>query len=129
MLCWQQPDADNPIPYGHDAEVAPGLPLDAEGNGSFVFHADQFPNGPVNLRIFAKDSGNNQDYCELQLFNQGGVVWNQGVPKTDPPETHGMKVVFVDDFNGPLSIAKDNSGKYWTHWPGGDGSSSPLTNF
>ena len=128
-LCWQQPNADNRLPYGHDMEVAPGLHLDADGNGSFVFHADQFPNGPINLRIFAKDNTNNQDYCELQLFNQGGVVWNQGMPKTDPPEVHGMKVAFADDFNGPLSIAKDNSGKYWTHWGGGDGSVWPFTNF
>ena len=50
------------------------------------------------------------------------MVWNQGLPKTDPPAAKGMKVVFADDFDGPLSIAKDNSGKYWTHWGGGDGS-------
>jgi len=128
-LCWQQPAAGDSSPWGHDVEVAPGLQLDANGNGSFVFHADQFPNGPINLRIFAKDNGANQDYCELQLFNQGGVVWNQGIPKTDPPQAQGMKVVYADDFDGPLSIAKDNSGKYWTHWGGGDGSSWPFTNF
>jgi hypothetical protein len=128
-LCWQQPTADNSSPWGHDADVAPGLQLDAGGNGSFVFHADQFPNGPINLRIFAKDNANNQDYCELQLFNQGGVVWKQGIPKTDPPAAKGMKLAYSDDFDGPLSIAKDNSGKYWTHWGGGDGSSWPFTNF
>jgi len=128
-FCWQQPVTGNPSPWGHDAELAPGLQLDAEGNGSFVFHADQFPNGPLNLRIYARDAGSNQDYCELQLFNQGGVVWNQGIPKTDPPAAKGLKVVFADDFDGPLSISGDNSGKYWTHWGGGDGSSWPFTDF
>jgi Glycosyl hydrolases family 16 len=128
-LCWQQPAAGDSSPWGHDADVAPGLQLDPNGNASFVFHADQFPNGPINIRIFAKDGGSNQDYCELQLFNQGGVVWNQGIPKTDPPAAKGMKVAFSDDFDGPLSIAKDDSGKYWTHWGGGDGSIWPFTNF
>ena len=128
-LCWQQPAAGDASPWGHDVDVAPGLQLNPDGSGSFVFHADQFPNGPINLRIFAKDGGTNQDYCELQLFNQGGVVWNQGIPKTDPPAAQGMKVAFSDDFDGPLSIAKDNSGRYWTHWGGGDGSVWPFTNF
>ena len=128
-LCWQQPTTDNPGEWGHETDIAPDLKLGADGNATFVFHADQFPNGPINLRLFANDGKNNQDYCELQLFNQGGVVWNQGIPKSDPPQTQGMKVVYSDDFNGPLSIAKDNSGKYWTHWGGGDGSSWPFTNF
>jgi hypothetical protein len=127
--CWQQPTADNADPRGHEVDLAPDLKLEAEGNGSFVFHADQFPNGPLNLRLYAKDGGSNQDYCELQLFNQGGVVWNQGVPKADPPAAKGMKVAFTDDFNGELSISKDDSKTYWTHWGGGDGSVWPFTDF
>ena len=126
--CWQQPTKDQPDPWGHEADLAPDLKLDAGGNGSFVFHADQFPNGPLNLRIYAKDDGNKQDYCELQLFNEGGVVWNQG-PKADPPAAKGMKLAFLDDFNGKLSISKDDSGTYWTHWGGGDGSVWPFTDF
>jgi len=125
-FCWQQPTKDNPSSWGHNADVAPDLKLDADGNGSFVFHADEFPNGPINVHLYAKDGGSKQDYCELQLFNQGGVVWNQGIPKTDPPAAKGMKLVFSDDFDGPLSIAGDNSGKYWTHWGGGDGSEWPF---
>jgi len=119
-LCWQQPTAADPSPWGHDADLAPGLKLDAGGAGSFVFHSDQFPNGPMNLRLYARDSGTNQDICELQLYNEGGVIWNQGIPKTDPPAAQGMKLAFADDFDGPLSIAKDDSGRYWTHWAGGD---------
>ncbi len=130
-LCWQQPTTDNPSPWGHDVDLAPDLKLEADGSGSFAFHADQFPNGPINLRIYAKDDDNRQDYCELQLFNEGGVVWNQGIPKTNPSAANGMKLVFSDDFDGPLSIAtddKDTTAKYWTHWGGGDGSSWPFTN-
>ena len=125
--CWQQPTTDNSSPWGHDVDVAPDLKLDADGHGQFVFHADQFPNGPINLRIYAKDGGSKQDYCELQLFNKSGVVWNQGIPETDPPAAKGMKLAFSDDFDAPLSIAGDNSAKYWTHWPGGDGSLWPFT--
>ena len=125
--CWQQPTKDQPSVWGHDVELAPGLKLDADGCASFVFHAGQFPNGPINLHIYARDASNRQDCCELQLFNQGGVVWNQGAPKTEPPAAKGMKLAFVDDFDvSPLSIAKDNSGRYWTHWAGGDGSTWPF---
>ncbi|MFA4944572.1 MAG: family 16 glycosylhydrolase [Lentisphaeria bacterium] len=129
-LCWQQPTAANPSPWGHDVDLAPDLQLDAAGNGSFVFPADQFPSGPLNLRIHAKDGGNRQDYCELQLFNQGGVAWNQGIPTDAPPAAKGMKLAFADDFAGPLSLAKarnDLAAKYWTHWGGGDGSIWPFT--
>ena len=130
-LCWQQPASGNPGLWGHDVDLAPDLKLDAGGNANFVFRADQFPMGPVNLRIYAKDDGDKQDYCELQLFNQGGVAWNQGIPKTVPPAAKGMKLAFADDFDGPLSIArngKDFAAKYWTHWGGGDGSIWPFAN-
>jgi hypothetical protein len=122
--CWQQPAAANP--WGHDADLAPGLKLDADGNGSFIFHADQFPSGPITVRLYAKDSGSNQDYYEIQLFNKGGVSWNEGIPKSDPPAAKGMKLAFSDDFTGPLSISKDDSGTYWTHCGGGDGSTWPF---
>jgi len=55
-LCWQQPTKELPDPWGHDADVAPDLKLDADANGSFVFHADQFPNGPITIRIYAKNA-------------------------------------------------------------------------
>ncbi len=127
-LCWQQPTADNPSPWGHDATVA-SLTLDATGNGSFVFHADQFPNGPIILRIHAKDEGKKQDMCQLQLFNQGGMVWNQGVPKSDPPGAEGMKLAFSDDFSKPLSSTPNGNGAtYASHKTGGgDFSGWPFT--
>jgi hypothetical protein len=120
VLCWQQPDFGSSDEWGHDAEVASDLTLDDSGKGSFVFHADQFPNGPITVRIYAKDNGKKQDLCELQLFNQGGVPWKQGIPKNDPPGAEGMKLVYSDDFNGPLSISDNGNGaKYAAHKTGG----------
>ena len=119
-FCWQQPTTAKPSPWGHDVEIAPDLKLDAEGNGSFVFPADKFPNGPINIRIQAKDNAKKQDICELQLFNKGGVVWNQGIPKSDPPAAKGMKLLFADDFDGPLSISADGkNARYPAHKTGG----------
>ncbi len=118
--CWQQPGDLDTDKWGHAAEVAPDTTLDASGAGSFVFHADQFPNGPITIRIFAKDDGKKQDLCELQLFNEGGVKWNQGIPKDDPAGAQGMRMVFSDDFDGPLSISHDGVGaKYESHKTGG----------
>ena len=77
-LCWQQFVPNDCSPWGHVTDVAPGLQLGSDGSGNFVFHANQFLNCAINLRIFAKNGGGNQDYCELQLFNRGGVVLNQG---------------------------------------------------
>ena len=118
--CWQQPTPANPSTWGHDVDVAPNIKLDDEGNGSFVFPADQFPNGPITLRIYAKDTGKKQDMYQLQLFNQGGAVWNQGIPKTDPPAAAGMKLGFADDFDKPLSISNNGAGAtYQGHKTGG----------
>ncbi|MFA7344309.1 MAG: family 16 glycosylhydrolase [Terrimicrobiaceae bacterium] len=131
-LCWQQPTKEKPDPFGHDTLIGSEIPLDAQGNGSFVFPADQFPNGPVTVRILANNADSSlKDSRELQLFNKGGVVWNQGIPKTDPPAAQGMKLVFADDFDGPLSISKDGQGaKYCSHKPGGgDFSGWPFSNF
>ena len=118
--CWQQPDASSIDQWGHAVELTKDDKLDASGTGSFVFHADQFPNGPMTIRIYAKDNGKKQDLCELQLYNDGGVVWNQGIPKKDPPQTKGMKLVFADDFGGAMSISNDGKGKnYESHKTGG----------
>jgi hypothetical protein len=120
-LCWQQPTAARLNPWGHDVDLAPDLKLDADGNGSFVFPADEFPNGPVTVRILARnDETKKQDVRELQLYNAGGVAWRQGIPKDDPAAAAGMKLVFSDDFDAPLSISNDGKGKrYMAHKPGG----------
>ena len=105
--------------WGEDAVLA-DLPLGADARGEFVFHADQFPAGPTTIRLQAIDGKGHQDYCELQLFNLGGVSWKQGIPKSDPPGAKGMKLVFKDDFDGPLSISPDGRGaRYAAHKTGG----------
>ena len=117
--CWSQPDADHPDPWGHDVTLARIEP-DENGEGEFLFPADRFPNGPVTLRIQAVNLRGEQDYCELQLFNLGGVRWNQGIPKGDPPGAKGMKLVFADDFDTPLSLSPDGRGaRYAAHKTGG----------
>jgi len=116
-FCWQQPNAANPSEWGHDAVLAMNVPIGEDGKGLFVFHADEFPNGPTNIRIFASD-GDFHDICELQLYNTGGVKWNQGIPKSDPPAAKGMTLAFSDDFDGPLSISPDGKGaRYNAHKP------------
>ncbi|MCF7708204.1 MAG: family 16 glycosylhydrolase [Verrucomicrobia bacterium] len=129
-MCRRQPTKEHPGKWGYDECLTPnGIELDASGNGAFVFPADKFPNGPVNIRIFARNSDGKKDIYELQLYNTGGVKWNQGIPETDPPAAEGMELVFLDDFSGPLSISKDGRGaRYNAHKPKfGDFSGWPFT--
>jgi hypothetical protein len=129
-FCWRQPTKDNPGPWGHDVNLTKGpLKLAADGAGSFVFPADFFPNGPANIRILAVDGKGQRDSYELQLFNLGGEKWNQGIPKSDPPGAKGLKLIFADDFDGPLSISADGKGtRYTAHKPRyGDFSGWPFT--
>jgi len=118
-FCWQQPTVSEPNPAGHDAQLTPEIKLGADGAGAFVFPSDKFPNGPITIRIATSNTAKKRDLRELQLYNTGGVVWNQGIPKTDPPAAKGMKLAFSDDFDKPLSISNDGKGKrYQAHKPG-----------
>jgi hypothetical protein len=119
--CWKQGAG-----FGSGATVA-SVALDGKGRGAFVFPADQYPHGPVTLRI----SGTNSvagDNCYLQLYNKGGVSWNEGLPKDPPPGASGMKLLFADDFTGPLSIGPDPKATYYDHKPptGGEDFSFPM---
>ncbi len=110
VKCWKQGGL-----MGSDSIVATPA-LDAQGNGSFVFPADQYPHGPLNVRILGAQ-GPVKDTCYLQLYNKGGVSWKEGMPKA-PPQAKGMKLVFADDFNGPLSISSSNpKATYYDHKP------------
>ncbi len=104
--------------FGSDSTVAT-VELDARGKGSFVFRADEYPHGPVTLRISGANGGV-KDTCYLQLYNKGGVSWNEGMPKDPPPAAKGLKLVFADDFKGPLSISStDPKATYYDHKPPG----------
>jgi len=102
--------------------------LDPKGSGSFLFPAEGYPHGPITVRITA-ESGAVKDNCYLQLYNKGGVSWNEGIPKDPPPAAKGMALVFADDFSGPLSISSaDPKAAYYDHKPGGgDFSTLPFT--
>lgn len=110
VRCWKQGGV-----FGSDATVAT-VGLDARGKGAFVFPAQAFPHGPVTLRISGANSSTH-DNCYLQLYNRGGVSWNEGLPKA-PPAAQGMSLVFADDFKGPLSISStDPKANYYDHKP------------
>ena len=101
--------------FGTPATVAT-IDLDEKGAGSFVFPADQYPHGPITVTI-SGDNGKLKDNCYLQLYNQGGVVWNQGIPKEAPPAAKGLDLLFSDDFDGPLSIGAEKGDRYFDHKP------------
>jgi hypothetical protein len=111
VKCWKQGGA-----FGSDSTVA-RVDLDEHGKGSFVFPANQYPHGPITLRI-SGSNGPVKDTCYLQLYNKGGVSWNEGMPKEPPTAARGMKLVFADDFKGPLSISSTNPrATYYDHKP------------
>jgi hypothetical protein len=113
VKCWKQGDG-----FGADSTLA-SVDLDAKGNGSFVFPADQYPHGPITVRISGQN-GAVKDNCYLQLYNKGGVSWNEGMPADPPPAAKGMSLVFADDFKGPLSISStDSNATYYDHKPPG----------
>ncbi|MDR3195049.1 MAG: family 16 glycosylhydrolase, partial [Tannerella sp.] len=118
-FCWRQPDADHPGQWGYEADLTPeGIRLDSDGNGSFLFPADEFPAGPATVRIFADNRQGKRDLFELQLYNRGGVAWNRGIPQTAPPAAKGLQLVFADDFDAPPSISNDGrNARYSAHKP------------
>ncbi len=90
--------------------------LDAQGDGAVVFPADKYPHGPLLVTLTGTNSAGT-DHCYLQLYNTGGVHWHEGMPTT-PPAAAGMKLVFADDFLGPLSISStDPKATYYDHKP------------
>jgi hypothetical protein len=88
------------------------------GEIRFVLPADDFPNGPLNLRVSTVGANRTRDLYELQLYNQGGVKWNQGLPESNPPAAEGMRLVFADDFTAMPAISpKGDGATYAAHKP------------
>jgi len=111
VKCWQQGDG-----FGTDSTVGEVKP-DAQGKGSIVFPAEKYPHGPITVRISGAD-GKVKDNCYLQLYNKGGVSWNEGMPKDPPPAAAGLALVFAEDFTGPLSISStDPKATFYDHKP------------
>lgn len=118
-MCWSQPRGKKGLHWGMDVNLTPkGIKLDEQGVGSFTVNANKFPAGPMNVRIYAQNKEGKKDFFELQLYNTGGVAWNQGIPDTIPHAAQGLQVVFSDDFDGPLSISNDGrNARYCAHKP------------
>jgi hypothetical protein len=112
VKCWKE-DADS---------LVATVDLNEQGEGSFVFPAKQYPHGPITVRI----SGTNgaaqneiKDNCYLQLWNKSGLV-RKAELRPAPPGAAGLKLIYADEFTGPLSISKTGAGAtYASHKPGG----------
>ena len=129
VKCWKQDLKSKG--FGSDSVVG-NVTLDHDGNGVVLFPANQYPHGPITVRI-AGEKGGVKDECYLQLYNKGGVSWREGIPMETPPAAQGMRLIFQDDFKGPLSISgTNNKATYYDHKPPGgsqDFSSIPFTSF
>ncbi|SFT13050.1 discoidin domain-containing protein [Paenibacillus sp. BC26] len=111
---WHQPDTAHPNANGYDSWFQRVTPA-ANGYGEVTFPAADFPHGPITVILSAWDSpeGNpnyaHSDNCYVQLYNEGGVTWKQGIPSA-PSQASGMSVLFQDDFTGPLSASRTGAG-------------------
>lgn len=96
-----------------------GIKLDNEGKGSFWINAKKLPHGPLTIQITGESRAGERDLYELQLYNTTGKLAPEaGIPDSVPSAAHGMKLVYYDDFDGPLSISRDGRGaRYNAHKP------------
>jgi len=111
--------------FGEESLVAKA-DLDAEGKATLTIPLADLPYGPICITLTAKSGAAKNNYF-LQLFNLSGKPWErQGAANNPtPPAAKDMKLVFVDDFDGPLSLSPDGRGaRYATHKPGGGDFSS-----
>lgn len=107
-----------------------GIKLKNDGNGSFMLNANKLPHGPLTIQIYGKNAAAERDLYELQLYNtEGKLSSSTGIPDTIPSAAQGMKLVYSDDFDGPLSISRDGRGtRYNAHKPTfGDFSGWPFS--
>lgn len=73
VRCWKQGEG-----FGSESTVGQVVP-DDQGQASIVFRADEYPHGPITLTLTGQRR-DGKDNCYLQLYNQGGVSWNEGLP-------------------------------------------------
>lgn len=110
--CWKQGSG-----FGSESPLAAQpIALDADGNASFRFPADEFPHGPMAIRIVgakadAKPGEVPADICYLELYNEGGVGWSAGAKAfAQPPQAAGMIRTYLDDFDAMPSISRSGAG-------------------
>ena len=106
--CWKE-DGDS---------LVAAFDLNEQGEGAFVFPTSQYSHGPLTLRI-AGSKGEVKDNCYLQLWNKSGIV-RKAELRAAPLGAAGLKLLYEDNFTGPLSISKNGAGAtYASHKPGG----------
>jgi hypothetical protein len=110
--CWHAPDSAHKETAGYEKIIAADLKPGSDHKYAFNFLNADFQHGPIVIKIHAWGKDTTDD-CFLQLYNLGGVIWNQGLPPV-PPQAKGMKLVFQDDFNAPLSISRSGQGAVYT---------------
>ena len=117
--CWHQPDAAHTNPLGYDSWFQRVTP-DANGYGTITFPANSYPHGPITITLNAWDGAEGQGYtrsdnCYLQLYNNGGVSWSEGLSGVPaPPQAAGMSLAFSDDFNSMPTISRTGAGTTYT---------------
>lgn len=96
-----------------------GIRLNRKGEGSFIVDTHRLPQGPITIQVMGSNAEGQRDIYELQLFNTDEqAMRHAGIPDTIPTPAEGMKLVFADDFDGPLSISRDGRGaRYNAHKP------------
>lgn len=108
---------------GQEVSLTPQpVMLGPDGKGSFEFPADDFPNGPIVIKLTGyKHDSTKADVCHFELFNKGGERWSGGLMKAPaPPAAMGMKLVFSDDFDKMPRISRtDSSANYYDRKPDG----------
>jgi len=94
--------------------------LGPDGKGSFELPADEFPHGPMVVKLTGyKHDNTKADVCHLELFNKGGVKGDMGLSRApSPPAAAGMRVVYSDDFEKMPRISRtDSSANYYDRKP------------
>ncbi|QHW33172.1 hypothetical protein GZH47_21890 [Paenibacillus rhizovicinus] len=116
-----QPDAEHTDASGYIVKLA-DVTLDSDGKGSITFDADQYPHGPVAVKVTAtKADGSKTIEDYFQFYNNGGADWNMGLENAPmPSQLDGldMQVTFQDDYKTMPTISKtgiDGQGQRTTY--------------
>lgn len=114
-----QPDAQHTDTSGYIVKLA-DVTLDSDGKGTITFDADQYPHGPVAVKVTAtKGTKTIEDY--FQFYNTGGVDWDISLNSAPMPSQLnglGMNVTFQDDYKTMPTISKtgvDGQGQRTTY--------------
>jgi hypothetical protein len=81
--------------------------IDADGHVVVPVNFNDFPKGPIGIRITIWGASVGDIVYYLQLYNQNGVNWKTGLANAPQnPVTQGMNVVYSDDFQTMPSISR-----------------------